>query len=128
MASGRYDDLTAQVAARSIGRDAFNRIGEATAFCGGRRGRLVRALADGPPPGTAVILLDRDGEIALSSPDAGRWLAEHFGPQREQPFGRWRGTLRGFPVGGPPTGAPREVAVAGAVKCLHRCFYPFSSA
>src|SRR3954469_10867328 len=43
------------------------------------RGRLVRALAEDPPPGTAVILLDRDGEIALSSPVAGRWLAEHFG-------------------------------------------------
>src|SRR4029079_12075332 len=43
------------------------------------RGRLVRALADDPPPGTAVILLDRDGEIELSSPDAGRWLAEHHG-------------------------------------------------
>jgi DNA-binding CsgD family transcriptional regulator len=43
------------------------------------RGRLVRALADDPPPGTAVMLLDRDGEIELSSPDAGRWLAEHHG-------------------------------------------------
>src|SRR5215216_5398509 len=43
------------------------------------RGRLVRALADDPPPGTAVLLLDREGEIELSSPDAGRWLAEHFG-------------------------------------------------
>jgi DNA-binding CsgD family transcriptional regulator len=43
------------------------------------RGRLVRALADDPPPGTAVILLDHNGEIELSSPDAGRWLAEHFG-------------------------------------------------
>jgi DNA-binding CsgD family transcriptional regulator len=43
------------------------------------RGRLVRALADDPPSGTAVMLLDRDGEIELSSPDAGRWLAEHFG-------------------------------------------------
>jgi DNA-binding CsgD family transcriptional regulator len=43
------------------------------------RGRLARALADDPPPGTAVILLDRDGEIELSSPDAGRWLAEHHG-------------------------------------------------
>ena len=43
------------------------------------RGRLVRALADDPPPGTAVMLLDRDGEIELSSPDAGRWLAEHYG-------------------------------------------------
>jgi len=43
------------------------------------RGRLVRALADDPPPGTAVMLLDRDGEIELSSPDARRWLGEHFG-------------------------------------------------
>jgi DNA-binding CsgD family transcriptional regulator len=43
------------------------------------RGRLVRALADDPPPGTAMMLLDRDGEIELASPDAGRWLAEHFG-------------------------------------------------
>ena len=43
------------------------------------RGRLIRALADDPPPGTAVLLLDRDGEIELSSPEAGRWLAEHFG-------------------------------------------------
>ncbi len=43
------------------------------------RGRLVRALADDPPPGTAVILLDHDGEIELSSPNAGRWLAEHYG-------------------------------------------------
>ena len=34
------------------------------------RGRLVRALADDPPPGIAVMLLDRDGEIELSSPDA----------------------------------------------------------
>jgi len=43
------------------------------------RGRLVRALAVDPPPGTAVVLLDRDGEIELSSLDADRWLAEHFG-------------------------------------------------
>src|SRR5215217_4800233 len=43
------------------------------------RERLVRALADEPPPGTAVMLLDRNGEIELSSPDAGRWLAEQFG-------------------------------------------------
>jgi DNA-binding CsgD family transcriptional regulator len=43
------------------------------------RGRLVRALAADPPPGTAVVLLDGDGEIELSSLDAERWLAEHFG-------------------------------------------------
>jgi hypothetical protein len=43
------------------------------------RGRLVRALAGDPPLGTAVVLLDRDGEIELASPDARRWLAEHFG-------------------------------------------------
>src|SRR5205823_9330102 len=43
------------------------------------RGRLIRALAEDPPPGTAVVLLDRDGEIELSGPHAARWLAEHFG-------------------------------------------------
>lgn len=43
------------------------------------RGRLADALADGPPPATAVVLLDRDGEIALSGIDPDRWLAEHFG-------------------------------------------------
>jgi hypothetical protein len=32
------------------------------------RGRLVHALAAEPPPGTAVVLLNRDGEIELSSP------------------------------------------------------------
>jgi DNA-binding CsgD family transcriptional regulator len=42
------------------------------------RACLVRALADDPPPGTAMVLLDRDGEIELASPDAERWLAEHF--------------------------------------------------
>jgi DNA-binding CsgD family transcriptional regulator len=44
------------------------------------RGRLVRALAAEPPPGTAVMLINRDGEIELSSRDADRWLAEHFNP------------------------------------------------
>jgi DNA-binding CsgD family transcriptional regulator len=44
------------------------------------RERLVRALASAPPPGTAVVLLDRYGEIEQSSLDAERWLAEHFGP------------------------------------------------
>jgi DNA-binding CsgD family transcriptional regulator len=43
------------------------------------RSRLARTLADDPSPDTAVILLDRDGEILLSSLDAARWLAEHFG-------------------------------------------------
>jgi DNA-binding CsgD family transcriptional regulator len=43
------------------------------------RERLVRALAADPPPGTAVVLLDRYGEIEHSSLDAERWLAEHFG-------------------------------------------------
>jgi DNA-binding CsgD family transcriptional regulator len=43
------------------------------------RGRLARALAANPPPGTGVVLLDRYGEIELSSLDAERWLAEHFG-------------------------------------------------
>jgi DNA-binding CsgD family transcriptional regulator len=43
------------------------------------RGRLVHALAADPPAGTAVVLLDRYGEIEQSSPDAERWLTEHFG-------------------------------------------------
>ncbi len=43
------------------------------------RARLVRALAPDPPPGAAVVLLDPHGEIERSSPDAGRWLAEHYG-------------------------------------------------
>jgi DNA-binding CsgD family transcriptional regulator len=43
------------------------------------RGRLARALAADPPLGTAVVLLDRYGEIELSSGDAERRLAEHFG-------------------------------------------------
>ena len=42
-------------------------------------GRLIRALAADPPSGTAVVLLDRYGEIEHSSLDAERWLAEHFG-------------------------------------------------
>jgi DNA-binding CsgD family transcriptional regulator len=44
------------------------------------RERLLRALAASPPPGTAVLLLDRYGEIEHSSVDGERWLAEHFGP------------------------------------------------
>ena len=44
------------------------------------RGRLIRALGvDAPAAGTAVVLLDNDGEIEFSSRDAERWLAEHFG-------------------------------------------------
>jgi DNA-binding CsgD family transcriptional regulator len=43
------------------------------------RERLARALAANPPPGSAVVLLDRYGEIELSSVEAERWLAEHFG-------------------------------------------------
>ncbi len=43
------------------------------------RGLLVRALAADAPPGTAVVLLDRYGEIEHSSLDAERWLGEHFG-------------------------------------------------
>jgi DNA-binding CsgD family transcriptional regulator len=45
----------------------------------GARGRLSQALGADPPSGSAVVLLDRYGEIELSSPDADRWLAEHFG-------------------------------------------------
>ena len=46
------------------------------------RERLARALAAEPPADTAVVLLNRSGEIELSSIDAGRWLAEHFGAGR----------------------------------------------
>jgi DNA-binding CsgD family transcriptional regulator len=44
------------------------------------RERVARALAFGPPRGIAVAILDVHGEIEQSSPDADRWLAEHFGP------------------------------------------------
>jgi DNA-binding CsgD family transcriptional regulator len=58
------------------------------------RERLVRVLADDPPPGTAVMLLNHDGEIERSSPNAGRWLAEHFGAAEHpgwlpQPVAEW---------------------------------------
>ncbi|MCA1697792.1 MAG: LuxR C-terminal-related transcriptional regulator [Actinobacteria bacterium] len=43
------------------------------------RERLDRVLAAEALPGTAVVLLDGYGEIELSSVDAKRWLAEHFG-------------------------------------------------
>jgi DNA-binding CsgD family transcriptional regulator len=43
------------------------------------RGRLARALAGEPRPDTAVVVLDRDGEVQLSSPGAARWFTEHFG-------------------------------------------------
>jgi DNA-binding CsgD family transcriptional regulator len=44
----------------------------------GRR-HLVLAAASNPPPGTGVLLLDDGGEIQYASPEAERWLAEHFG-------------------------------------------------
>src|SRR2546423_4621056 len=43
------------------------------------RERLVHALATDPPPGSAMLLLDRDGEIEQSSPHPQRWLAEPSG-------------------------------------------------
>jgi DNA-binding CsgD family transcriptional regulator len=45
----------------------------------GARERLGRARATDSPPGSAVVLLDRDGEIEQSSFDGERWLSEHFG-------------------------------------------------
>jgi DNA-binding CsgD family transcriptional regulator len=42
--------------------------------------RLGRALSANAPSGTAVVLLNRCGEIEQSSPHADRWLAEHHGP------------------------------------------------
>ena len=58
------------------------------------RERLDRALATDPPPGTAVVLLDRYGEIERSSLDSERWLAEHFGAAEHagwlpEPVARW---------------------------------------
>jgi DNA-binding CsgD family transcriptional regulator len=58
------------------------------------RGRLVRALAADPPAGTAVVLLDRYGEIEHSSLNAARWLANHFGAAEHPgwlpgPVARW---------------------------------------
>jgi DNA-binding CsgD family transcriptional regulator len=44
------------------------------------RERLGHAREPNPPPGSAVVLLDRHGEIEQSSFDAERWLGEHFGP------------------------------------------------
>jgi hypothetical protein len=44
-----------------------------------RRPKRRTPLAADSPPGTAVVLLDRYGEIEQSSLDAERWLAEHFG-------------------------------------------------
>ena len=58
------------------------------------RGRLVRAFAANPRPGTAVVLLDRYGEIEHSNLDAERWLAEHFGAAQHpgwlpEPVAEW---------------------------------------
>ena len=44
------------------------------------RERLAHAREANPPAGSAVVLLDRYGEIEQSSFDAERWLSEHFGP------------------------------------------------
>jgi DNA-binding CsgD family transcriptional regulator len=44
------------------------------------RERFGRARETDPPPGSTVVLLDRDGEIEQSSFDGERWLSEHFGP------------------------------------------------
>jgi DNA-binding CsgD family transcriptional regulator len=58
------------------------------------RERLLLALASNPPPGTGVVLLDDYGEIQHSSPEAHRWLAEHFGPAQHpgwlpEPVAAW---------------------------------------
>lgn len=53
------------------------------------RQRLLLALATNPPPGTAVVLLDDYGEVLHASPDADRWLAEHFGGGGRGPCSGW---------------------------------------
>lgn len=44
------------------------------------RERSAQALGPDAPPGRAIVLLDRYGQIERSSLEAERWLAEHFGP------------------------------------------------
>jgi DNA-binding CsgD family transcriptional regulator len=58
------------------------------------RQRLLLALTSDPPPGSAVVLLDAYGEIEASSPQADRWLAEHFGSSQHpgwlpEPVASW---------------------------------------
>jgi DNA-binding CsgD family transcriptional regulator len=43
------------------------------------RRRLVAAQSTEAPPGAAVVVLDRYGEIERASGEAQRWLVEHFG-------------------------------------------------
>jgi PAS domain-containing protein len=53
------------------------------------RRRLLLALASNPPAGTGVVLLDDHGEIQYASPEAQRWLAEHFGGGGRGPYSGW---------------------------------------
>jgi DNA-binding CsgD family transcriptional regulator len=53
------------------------------------RQRLLVALASNPPAGTGVVLLDDYGEIQYSSPEAKRWLGEHFGGGGRGPYSGW---------------------------------------
>ena len=59
------------------------------------RERLVRALATNPPPGTAVVLLDRYGEIEHSSLDAERWLGRALRGGRARGLAARGPSLRG---------------------------------
>src|SRR3954451_21254024 len=75
------------------------------------RNCLARTPAADPPPDTAMILLDRDGEIQLASPDATRWLAEHFGagePNPRSPDAR-RWLAEPLAAGDPPGCLPPRV-------------------
>ena len=53
------------------------------------RQRLLLTLASNPPAGTGVVLLDDYGEIQYASPEAERWLAEHFGEGGRGPCSGW---------------------------------------
>jgi hypothetical protein len=67
------------------------------------RERLVSAHATNPPPRAAVVLLDRYGEIELSSPDDQCWLAGQFGAAEHsgrlpRPVAQWLALPRRLPL------------------------------
>ena len=86
------------------------------------RGRLVCALAADPPPGTAVLLLDRDGEIERSSVDAealaGRALRRGRASRLAARAGRRVARAAAAPAAGqrPRRPAPHRPPAARAIR------------